>query len=172
MAIEMGGDDATPRLALPTLRAGQAQKEVGHNEALAMLDLAVQASVVATGVDAPPEAPEPGACWLVGATPTGAWAGRARQVAGWTGGGWRFLVPRDGWQVWSIADRQVARFSEGEWLLGEVRGRRVLIDGVPVVGARGAAIPDPTGGAVIDAEARGAVTAVLQTLRDHGLIAR
>ena len=33
--------DTTARLRLPTLRAGQAQKELTHNEALTLLDLAV-----------------------------------------------------------------------------------------------------------------------------------
>jgi len=33
---------STPRLALPLLAVAQAQKEVTHNEALALLDLLVQ----------------------------------------------------------------------------------------------------------------------------------
>lgn len=38
-------DLPTPRLALPLLQPGQAQKEMYHNEALARLDLAVQPAV-------------------------------------------------------------------------------------------------------------------------------
>lgn len=52
--------DTTPRLALPMLQPGQAQKEMFHNEALALLDLATQAVVEAVGVDAPPGDPVPG----------------------------------------------------------------------------------------------------------------
>ena len=37
--------ESTARLALPLIAPGQAQKEVSHNEALAALDLLVQAQV-------------------------------------------------------------------------------------------------------------------------------
>jgi hypothetical protein len=40
-----------------------------------------------------------------------------------------------------------------------------------VVGARQSAVANASGGAVIDAEARFAVNAILATLRTHGLIA-
>ena len=42
-------ESATPRWALPLLAAGQAEKELTHNEALLLLDMAVQPSVVAVG---------------------------------------------------------------------------------------------------------------------------
>ena len=73
-------DTETPRLALPLLQPGQAQKEMGHNEALAALDLIVQPNVVAAGIDTPPTSPESGQCWIVGASPTGAWAGQAGKL--------------------------------------------------------------------------------------------
>jgi hypothetical protein len=53
-------DERTPRLALPLLQPGQAQKETTHNEALAVLDLVVQASVLAVGTNVPPVAAELG----------------------------------------------------------------------------------------------------------------
>ena len=171
MANEAGEDGTSARLALPLLRAGQAQKEMWHNEALAALDMAVQASVVAVGADVPPSAPRPGECWVVGASPVGDWAGRAGAIAGWTAGGWRFLVPSAGWSVWSGADAQVARYVDGGWRLGEVSGRQLLIGGVKVVGPRAGSIGDPAGGSLVDVEVRAAVVAILQALRIHGLIA-
>lgn len=164
-------DDTTSRLALPLLQPGQAQKETTHNEALTLLDLAVQASVLAVGTNVPPAAPVTGSAWIVGTAPTGGWAGQARTIAGWTSGGWRFVVPREGMMAWSIADGQFARFGGGTWTLGVMAGTRVSIGGNDVVGARRAAISDPIGGTVVDIQARAAIGAILGALRGHGLIA-
>jgi hypothetical protein len=164
--------DMSARLGLPYLYAGQAAKELMHNEALALLDLAVQPAVEAVGVDVPPAGPAEGQAWIVGAAPAGAWAGRAHALAGWTGGGWRFVAATEGASVWNKEAGVAAQFVSGEWHLGDMRARRVLVDGDPVVGARQPAIADPAGGSVADAEARAAVTAVLEALRTHGLVAR
>ena len=83
-------DDTTARLALPLLVSGQAHKEETHNEALALIDLALCCAVEASGVDVPPEMPLPGQCWIVGSAPRGAWSGQAGALAGWTGAGWQF----------------------------------------------------------------------------------
>ncbi|WP_333570816.1 DUF2793 domain-containing protein [Sphingomonas sp.] len=159
----------TPRLSLPLLEPGQAQKEMFHNEALALLDIAVQASVVAAMVNAPPAAPAIGQCWIIGTAPQGAWVGQAGKLAGWTEGGWRFLAPRDGMRIWVAADQAFALHSGGTWYQGRTYGR-LFIEGHQVVGPRAANIAEPTGGATVDAEARRAISAVVQTLRQHGLI--
>ena len=164
--------EMTARLGLPLLAAGQAGKELTHNEALALIDLALGAGVEAMGVDAPPADPAVGRAWIVGAAPTGAWAGRAGALAGWTGGGWRFVAPFEGLGVWIASAKLRARFVGGAWTAGEERASRLLVGGVPVVGPRGPAIAGPTGGTTVDAEARAALAAVLGALREHGLIAR
>ncbi|MEO5494529.1 MAG: DUF2793 domain-containing protein [Sphingomonas sp.] len=164
-------DIQTDRFALPLLQPAQAQKEMWHNEALAALDLLVQPAVEAIGIDTPPGAPESGQSWIVGGAPTGAWSGKARHLAGWSGGGWRFAAPVDGMTVWAIADALTARFSGGGWVLGEEACARVVIGGDHVVGPRQAAVASPSGGAVIDAESRVALSAILGALRAHGLIA-
>lgn len=161
----------TARLSLPLLDAGQAQKEITVNEALQRLDLLAQARVVAVGLNTPPTAPQEGEAWIVGTAPTGDWAGQAGALAGWTGGGWRFVAPSDGMTVWTAADACCATWTSGAWRLGVIAGRRVEVGGVQVVGARAAAIALPSGGGVMDVEARGALSEVLAVLRGHGLIA-
>jgi len=164
-------DEASARLALPFLAAGQAQKEMTVNEALARLDAAVQACAVAGGLDEPPAAPAPGQCWIVGTAPTGDWTGQANALAAWTGDGWRFVAPVEGMAVWVAADALCWRWRDGGWVAGDLSGRRVSIDGIAVVGPQAAAIADPDGGAVVDGEARTAIAAILAALRSHGLIA-
>ncbi|MEH3102676.1 MAG: DUF2793 domain-containing protein [Sphingomonas phyllosphaerae] len=163
-------DEDSARLALPLLAAGQAQKEVWHNEALTLLDLAVQATVEEVDRNAPPAAPQPGQCWIVGPAPSGAWSGHAGAIAGWTAGGWRFVAPRAGLRAQHLSSGQLATCDGSGWRLGEIRAAQVMVDGVQVVGARGAAITVPTGGATIDAELRTCVETILIMLRKHGLI--
>jgi len=163
-------EEESARLALPLLAAGQAQKEVWHNEALALLDIAVQASVEEIGRDAPPAAPAPGQCWIVGMAPVGEWSGRAGAIAGWTAGGWRFVAPRAGLRARHAASGQEAACDGTGWTTGEMRAARLLIDGRQVVGAQGAAIAVPAGGTTIDHECRSAVETILISLRKHGLI--
>lgn len=163
--------DTTPRMALPLLVAGQAQKELFHNEALLRLDIAVQASVLAVGADIPPGSPAPGEAWVVGSAPTGAWSGQAGTLAGWTEGGWRFVAPAEGTAVWDRSTGQVARWMGGVWRLGTVAATRLMIAGTQVVGAQQPAVADPTGGTTVDGEARETLAAILAALRTHGLLA-
>jgi hypothetical protein len=163
--------DITPRLGLPLLHAGQAQKELDHNEALALLDIAVQPVVTAIGLDVPPADPGEGACWIVGAEPVGAWAGQGGALAGWTPGGWRFVTPIHGMTVARASDGLTARHDGTQWLIGELHATGVSIGGMRVLGSRQAAIADPSGGTIIDTEARSSVAAALSALRAHGLIA-
>ena len=164
-------DETSVRLGLPLLQTGQAQKELSHNEALILLDFAVQPMVEAVGVNTPPSAPSAGACWVVGTAPSGAWTGHRDALAGWTEGGWRFLAAREGMAAWSRADGAIACFSGGGWTVGRLSGTRLVLAGDAVVGARRPAIATPSGGGVVDAEARAAIAAILAALREHGLIA-
>lgn len=162
-------DMPTPRLALPLLQPGQAQKEMYHNEALARLDLAVQAAVLAFGGNIPPETPEPGQAWIVGTAPEGDWAGHPRAIAGWTEAGWRFLAPYEGMSAWVVEDAGFALFSGTSWIVGEAHGR-LIVDGEQVVGPRAEPIGEPDGGSIVDAEARIAIVEILVALREHGLV--
>lgn len=162
---------ATARYTLPLLTAGQAQKELSHNEALTRIDALIQPCVEAVGLNVPPGAPETGECWIVGSAPEAAWAGAADALALWTAGGWRFAGPREGMTAWVRTSSLVARYGPEGWTVGILSAAQLVIGGAPVVGPRQGAIAAPDGGAVIDGEARAAIAAILSALRSHGLIA-
>ena len=161
----------SPRVGAPLLEPAQVDKSTTHNEALAILDIAVSAAVDAFLLDTPPASPAPGDYYIVGDAPTGAWVGRSLALAGYTAGGWRFIAPFAGLSVLDKASGQVAVFEAGAWELGHVRATMLSIAGDQVVGARLAAVDDPAGGSTVDVEARAAIAAVLARLRQHGLIA-
>ena len=163
--------DATARFALPFIAPGQAQKEMFHNEALTRIDALLEPVVEAVALDDPPASPAPGQCWIVGAAPSGAWAGAVGSIAAWTDGGWRFLAPAMATTVWSRADALFARFDGSVWIIGEIPAARIMIGGVQVVGMQQSAVAAPAGGTVIDVAARDAVGAIIAVLKSHGLTA-
>jgi len=118
----------------------------------------------------PPTSPALGACYIVGADATGAWAGMSGCIAAWTTGGWRFVQPVDGMSLYERTSDIWAVYRNGAWELGMVRGALLIIDGQQVVGPREAAIISPSGGTVVDSEARAGIEAILGALRQHGLI--
>lgn len=160
----------TPRLGLPFLSAGQAQKEVTHNEALQTLDLVAAAAVEEEPRNEPPVSPAIGSCYIVGASATGAWAGMSQSVAGYTSGGWRFVSPIDGLSAYVKTSGTWANYRSGAWEIGAVRGSKVVVGGQQVVGGRLAGIASPSGGTIVDGEARISIDQILSALRNHGLI--
>lgn len=144
---------ATARHALPNLFVGQAQKEITHNEALARIDALLHAAVQAT-LAAPPASlgeESDGLCWLIAPSATGAWAGRSKQIARWSGGSWRYLLPTEGMTMWHVADQVRYFYIDGAWVSS-------------------GAIANPADGTVIDVEARAVIVAILGHLRGSGSI--
>ena len=164
--------ETTPRMGLPLLVAGQVQKELFHNEALAIIDLLIAGSVDAGPLSAPPTTPVLGAFYRVASTGTsGAFVGHEGALAGWSTGGWRFVVPVEGMRLTDRVSGVELAYRGGAWTSGSMRTSEVLVGGVKVIGARSGAIVDPAGGSTVDVQVRAAVAQVLAALRTHGLIA-
>lgn len=161
----------TPRLQLPLLSTGQAQKEATVNEALETLDVITAGAVEEGPRNDPPATPEIGSTYIVGSSPTSEWTGKTQFLAAFTGGGWRLLPPMSGMTVYVKADDQWANYRAGIWEVGTIRGTTVVIGGKQVVGRQVAAIADPAAGSIIDAEARATIGQMLDAMRQHGLIA-
>ncbi len=79
------------------MQPAQAQKHVTHNEALRMLDVAVQLGVEAFDETIPPALAEEGAVYAIGTGATGDWAGHDSHLAIMIDGAWQFHVPQPGW---------------------------------------------------------------------------
>jgi hypothetical protein len=138
---------ASPRFGLPLLFAGQTQKEVWVNEALARTDALLHCAVEGEA-SAPPADPVDGENWIVSPDATGVWTGYEGCIACRQGGNWLFATPCDGMRILNRSTGQEFRFL-GEW----------KIPAVPV---------EPTGGSVVDAEARAALGELIAALRVSG----
>lgn len=80
----------SPDLGIPFIVSSQAQPDVTHNEALLLIQ-ATMKGVLDRGVNTPAVGPTTGDSYILGAAPTGAWAGRANCIAIYSGTAWDFI---------------------------------------------------------------------------------
>lgn len=159
----------TIRHRLPLLAAGQAQKEVTHNDALLAIDRQLQLSVVSRVVGVPPAVPVPGSTYVVPAGASGAWAGQTDKLAMHDGFGWVFTTPRTGCLAWIEAENGFTVYQNG-WTAGGWPVTALRIAGRTVLGVVPVAIAEPVGGAVIDVQSRNTIAQILIALRDQAII--
>jgi hypothetical protein len=75
-------------------------------------------SVKDRDLTAPPASPTAGDAYIVAGSPTGAWVGKATQVALWGGTAWVFGVPRTGWTAVIEDEEVISTFKAGTWSAG------------------------------------------------------
>lgn len=141
-------DTISPRFGLPLLFAGQAQKEAFVNEAHALADALLHCAVEGESAT-PPTNPADGENWLVSAGANGDWLGADGKIACRQGGNWIYVAPRDGLRVLDRSTGQEMRYLNG-WQTATEPGQ-------------------PTGGTTIDAEARAAISGLIDALRASGV---
>lgn len=122
--------DTSPNLLLPYIAAAQSQKHVTHNEAIRALDALVQLAVLDKDLAVPPASPADGARYIIAASPTGDWLGRAGQIAAAQDGAWSFYPPRLGWMAFVADEGLIYRFDGTAWV-GAVTG---IADPAPKLG--------------------------------------
>lgn len=81
------------------------------------IDALIQCFVINMTTSTPPSTPADGDTYVVGASPTGAWAGKANQIARWSSvaSAWEFYVPRNGWEVRDLATLSRYYFDGTSW---------------------------------------------------------
>lgn len=150
----------TANLGLPFIEGSQAQKHVTHNEALRILDAAIQIAVLDLTRTAPPASPVDGARYIVASAPTGAWTGHAKAIATWQDGAWAFLAPKTGWCVWSVADAVLFVFDGATWR--DQRSLPVSLDNAAHIGVNTAA----TSPNLLSVKSNAALLAAINTADD------
>jgi hypothetical protein len=81
---------------------------------------------------------------------TGEWAGQDGKLAAWQSGSWLLTTPSDGMRVFDRSTGQLLLYRDG-W-------------------QRPAAPALPSGGSVVDAEARAAIADLVATLAEAGIL--
>jgi hypothetical protein len=114
-------------LGIYYLAGQQAQPEIIHNSALNQFQVLLS-GVISVGLNTPPGSPAQGDTYILGASPTGAWAGRANCLAGYFGTAWVFVpgntsagtpitmgVRQEGLRVWNKTDDKTYVWSGSAW---------------------------------------------------------
>ena len=140
----------TARFEIPLLAAGQAHKELFHNEALTRIDFLMHPIVQAIETDPTTIVPVPGQSWLVGPGATDQWLDHDDHVAGWSGNAWLFFAPIALMRVYIESTDDFAIY-RGSWqLAAEVGG--------------------PVAGSVVDVEARNSIESIIVALEAQGIL--
>lgn len=103
----------TARWNLPLLTAGQAQKEIAHNEALQAIDRVLHLAVVTRSLSHPPGDATLGETFIIGPGPSGGWSSSAGMIASYDGFGWVLTPARTGCLAW-ICDEAVLTVYNGD----------------------------------------------------------
>ena len=105
------------------LKYGWALGESGWNtemdaNLLAIGRFAFHLSIKDRDLATPPGSPAAGDTYIIAASPTGAWAGKEKQIAIWDGAAWVFGVPRVGWVAYIEDEEKLTAYKSGGWSAG------------------------------------------------------
>jgi hypothetical protein len=106
----------TTQLALTELTPGQANAEVTVNDALRILDAAVQLGVKDRDLATPPGSPTTGDRYIVAASGTGAWSGHDGKLAVYLNGAWVIRTPKEGWRCWIDDEDVLVVYDGSDWV--------------------------------------------------------
>jgi hypothetical protein len=106
----------TSKLGLELLQNAAANQTLA-NTTFAQLNQLVQPAVLDKDLNAPPTSPADEALYIVGPSPTGAWAGKAAQLAYWlnTTSAWQFISPQNGFMVKVLDEAKWYDYTGSVW---------------------------------------------------------
>jgi len=105
----------TPNFSITELAASQAQKYVTVNEALRVVDTAMNLVVIRSDNTAPPGSPSEGDKYIPLATATGAWVGQENNIAAFINSEWIFFTPAEGWRCYDQNTNELMIYSGSAW---------------------------------------------------------
>lgn len=119
---------ATTKLGLELL-ANSPSNQLLANATFARLNQLVQAGVVDKDLSTPPGSPADEALYIVAASPTGAWTGKAGQLAYWltSAGAWQFIVPREGMLVHVNDEDKFYKYTGAAWEVLSTSPQSILV---------------------------------------------
>lgn len=94
------------------------------NSDFARLDALTALTVVSAALTSPPGSPAAGDRYIIAAPASGAWVGKEKQVARYTGVAWEYFSPSTGVLAYDNDGLQVLRYTGSSWIIPVIRRRR------------------------------------------------
>lgn len=116
---------ATGTLALTTIATGtNAIVTTDMAAGFRALDGLVMPNVLGYLTNTPPGSPANGDCYIIGAAPTGAWAGQGGKVTRYStvAAAWEFYTPKNGWMLEANSARESYRYTGSAWEISYQEG--------------------------------------------------
>jgi hypothetical protein len=106
----------TPRLGAPELVSGQAVPETTVNEQIRYLESGAGHFIFKDrDLATPPGSPADGDCYLVAASPTGAWSGKAGKITFYLNTAWVFITAIEGLTAWINDENVFVGYDGAAW---------------------------------------------------------
>lgn len=105
----------TPHIPLPLLDTQTADPTAVYNSAQYFMAMLTQPAAKDKDLTAPPASPATGDRYIIAASPTGLWAGKATNVTLYNGSSWIFAPPVEGWEVALDDEDHTYRFNGSTW---------------------------------------------------------
>ena len=108
----------TGTMALTTIATGtNALVTTDMAAAFRALDGMAMPNVLGYLTNTPPASPSNGDAYIIGAAPTGAWAGQGGKVTRYStvAAAWEFFQPKNGWMLQASSARESYRYTGGTW---------------------------------------------------------
>jgi hypothetical protein len=113
----------TPRLAMTELAESQALPEATVNEYARFLEQGCSRFIIKDkDLATPPGSPADGDAYIVAASPTGAWAGKAKYVAFYMTTEWKFIAPVEGFRAYAQDEDADYEYDGSAWALVDTGG--------------------------------------------------
>lgn len=101
-------------LGFSFIEQSQSQKEVTANTAFTAIDALLNTGAIDKDLATPPGSPAAGDVYIVAASPTGTWAGKAGHVA-YYDQAWKFIVPKEGFTLWVRDEDALYIYNGSSW---------------------------------------------------------
>lgn len=100
-------------IPLPSINTDAANKEYVDS---VIQGLDWQESVISKSISTPPISPSIGDRYVIGSSPTGAWAGQTNNIALWNGSTWTIIVVDEGTAVWVEDENVLYTYNGSTWV--------------------------------------------------------